>query len=125
MMWGIESRSPLLDHRLIPFISNGYATKFYHQWNKHQLRCLFDALTPLPTQWRQQKQGFRWDRKAFLRENLPEILDRIESSPYLNSRFDIQSYVARARKYRRFGLSSITSRLLCLVGLDTESAPGA
>lgn len=120
MMWGIEGRSPLLDHRLIPFMSNGYATKFFHEWNKHQLRRLFDALTPLPTQWRQQKQGFRWNGKAFLLENRNEILERISSSPYLNSRFNITAYVDRARKHKRFLASGVTLRLLCLAGLDAE-----
>lgn len=120
MMWGVEGRSPLLDHRLIPFIGNGYGMKFHRQWNKYQLRRLFDALTPLPTQWRQQKQGFRWNGKAFLRENRNEILDRITGSSYLNSRYDVKKYAERAKKHERFMLSGVTPRLLCLAGLDAE-----
>jgi asparagine synthase (glutamine-hydrolysing) len=120
MMSGVEGRSPLLDYRLIPFVGNGYGMKFRRQWNKYQLRRLFDALTPLPTQWRQQKQGFRWNGKAFLRENQNEILDRIAGSSYLNSRYDIKKYAIRAKKYERFMLSGVTLRLLCLAGLDAE-----
>ena len=118
MMWGIEGRSPLLDYRLIPYLGSGYAGKFHHQWNKHALRRLFDALTPLPTQWRQQKQGFRWNGKAFLRDNRDRILEVIDGSPYLNARFNIRAYVDRARRHPRFLLSGVTPRLLCLAGLD-------
>jgi asparagine synthase (glutamine-hydrolysing) len=125
MMWGVEGRSPILDHRLIPFMGNGYGMKFYRQWNKYQLRRLFDALTPLPTQWRQQKQGFRWNGKEFLRENRDEILERIVSSTYLNSRYDVKRYAERARKHKRFLLSGVTPRLLCLAGLDAGLGMGA
>jgi asparagine synthase (glutamine-hydrolysing) len=118
MMWGIEGRSPLLDYRLLPWAHSGYARKFVQQWNKHELRRLFDALTPLPTQWRQQKQGFRWNGKAFLRENCNAILDVIAASPYLQSRFPIAKYVSRARRWDKFLVSGITPRLLCLAGLD-------
>jgi asparagine synthase (glutamine-hydrolysing) len=119
MMWGIEGRSPLLDYRLIPFVSQGYATKFHHQWNKHPLRQLFDALTPLPTQWRQQKQGFRWDGKSFLRGNRDAILERIRSSPYLAARYSVGRYVDRAAKYNKFYFSGITPRLLCIAGIES------
>ena len=118
MMWGIEGRSPLLDYRLLPWAFSGYARKFVAQWNKHELRRLFDVLTPLPTQWRQQKQGFRWNGKVFLRENRDAILEVIGASPYLKSRFDVAKYVRRARKWDKFLVSGITPRLLCLAGLD-------
>ncbi len=122
MMWGIEGRSPLLDYRLLPWARSGYARKFVQQWNKHELRRLFDALTPLPTQWRQQKQGFRWNGKAFLRENREAILEIIAGSGYLRGRFDIAKYVSRARRWDKFLVSGITPRLLCLAGLDAAMA---
>lgn len=118
MMRGIEGRSPLLDYRLLPWARSGYARKFVQQWNKHELRRLFDALSPLPTQWRQQKQGFRWNGKVFLRENCNAILDVIAGSGYLRGRFDIGKYVSRARSWDKFLVSGITPRLLCLAGLD-------
>ncbi|MCX6866771.1 MAG: hypothetical protein NTV46_11255, partial [Verrucomicrobia bacterium] len=104
--------------RLIPFLGTGYATKFHDQWNKHRLRRLFDALTPLPTQWRQQKQGFRWNGKAFIRDNRDRILEVIDGSPYLNGRFNIRAYVDHARRHPRCLQSGVTLRLLCLGGLD-------
>lgn len=118
MMWGIEGRSPLLDYRLLPWARSGYARKFVEQWNKHELRRLFAAMTPLPTQWRQQKQGFRWNGKVFLRENRDAILEVIAGSGYLRGRFDITQYVSRARRWDKFLVSGITPRLLCLAGLD-------
>ncbi len=120
MMWGIEGRSPLLDYRLVPFMSNGYAMKFHNQWNKYQLRRLFDALTPLPTQWRQQKQGFRWNSKAFVSDNSARILETIATSVYLNGRYDIPTYVNRASRNRKVLLSGITPRLFCIAGLESE-----
>ncbi len=118
MMHGIEGRSPLLDYRLVPYMGTGYAAKFHHQWNKHELRMLYDSLTPLPTQWRQQKQGFRWNGKVFLRENSSTILDLIAGSSFLKSRYPIATYVDRARKYPKMLVSGTTPRLLCVAGLD-------
>jgi asparagine synthase (glutamine-hydrolysing) len=118
MMSGIENRSPILDYRLIPFMGSGYATKYVRQWNKHQLRKVFDAFTPLPTQWRQQKQGFRWNGRVFLKENKDAILDLIASSSYLAARFDTRGFADRARSNQRSLVSSLTPRLLCIAGIE-------
>jgi asparagine synthase (glutamine-hydrolysing) len=120
MMWGIEGRSPLLDHRLVRYMGSGYGTKFRREWNKFQLRQLYDALTPLPTQWRQQKQGFRWNRKAFLRDNAKAIFEIIGDSGYLRSRFNVGAFLDRARKSKRLLVSGVTPRLLCLAGMDAQ-----
>jgi len=118
MMSGIENRSPILDYRLIPFMGTGYASKYVNQWNKYQLRKAFDAFTPLPTQWREQKQGFRWNGRVFLRENQKQILDLIASSKYLAGRYDTRRFVDLARTNRRQLMSSLTPRLLCIAGLE-------
>jgi asparagine synthase (glutamine-hydrolysing) len=118
MMSGIENRSPILDYRLVPFMGTGYATKYVQQWNKHQLRKVFDAFTPLPTQWRQQKQGFRWNGRLFLKQNREGILDIIASSPYLGARFNTRAFVDRARSSTRCLTSSFTPRLLCIAGIE-------
>jgi len=118
MMAGIENRSPILDYRLIRFMGSGYATKFVGEWNKHQLRKAFDDFTPLPTQWRREKQGFRWNGREFLRQNQSRILELIESSKYLASRYDTRRYVDKARANRRFYINSLTPRLLCIAGIE-------
>lgn len=120
MMSGIENRSPLLDYRLIPYLASGYRTKFHHQWNKHQLRQLFDTFSQLPTQWRQQKQGFRWNRKAFLRQNKTQLLELISASQYLAHRFRMDRFLDRARKHRKLLVSSTTLRLVCIAGIEAE-----
>jgi asparagine synthase (glutamine-hydrolysing) len=124
MMAGIENRSPILDYRLLPFIGTGYANKFVRQWNKHELRKVFDAFTPLPTQWREQKQGFRWNGRVFLRENRDAILDLIRSSPYLASRFDTKAFTDLARRDKRALVNSITPRLLCIAGISERLGVG-
>jgi asparagine synthase (glutamine-hydrolysing) len=69
MTHGIENRSPLLDHRLAPFMRSDFRNKFVGPWNKHELRSAFPAFVPLPTQWRRDKQGFRWVYHRFLKNN--------------------------------------------------------
>lgn len=125
MMSGIENRSPILDYRLVRFMASGYAGKFHRQWNKHQLRKAFDAFKPLPTQWRQSKQGFRWDRKAFIRGNRDSILELIEASSYLASRYNTRKFVEGARKHRNMLFSGLTTRLLCIAGIEAELGPAA
>jgi asparagine synthase (glutamine-hydrolysing) len=120
MMSGIENRSPILDYRLVPFAGTGYATKYVAEWNKHQLRKAFDSFTPLPTQWRREKQGFRWNGRVFLRQNQQAILDLIASSRYLASRYDTRRYVDKARSNNRFFVNTLTPRLLCVAGIEEK-----
>ena len=120
MMSGIENRSPILDYRLIPYMHTGYAEKFHKDWNKYELRKVFDALTPLPTQWRKQKQGFRWNGKAFLKENTNAILELIESSTSLSNRYPIRRFIDEVSRNPCFVTDKITSRLLCIAALEAE-----
>jgi asparagine synthase (glutamine-hydrolysing) len=120
MMASVENRSPLLDFRFAPYLGTGYRDKFHRQWNKYPLRKAFDAFIPLPTQWRQQKQGFRWNGKAFIRENRDAILGLIESSGYLAARYDVRRFIAHAHTGKHTLLSSLTPRLLCIAGIDAE-----
>ena len=80
MMYGIENRSPLLDFRLRRYIGTPYFSKIREGWTKYELRHIFDHFTKLPTQWRRQKQGFRWNGKSFLKQNSEQILALIASS---------------------------------------------
>jgi len=118
MMSGIENRSPLLDHRLRSFIGTGYANKIHKGWNKYELRSVFSELIELPTQWRRQKQGFRWNGKNFIRQNQGRILDLISQSECLRSRYDVDAYVDRARGDEKFLCKAVTARLLCIAGLE-------
>lgn len=118
MMAGIENRSPILDYRLLEFMGTGYHNKFVNGWNKHELRKAFDSFTPLPTQWRREKQGFRWSGREFLRQNRDSILELIRSSAYLQSRYDTARYVDLAHRNSRVLTCPFTPRLLSIAGVE-------
>ncbi len=118
MMSGIENRSPLLDYRLAKFIGTGYRHKFRGAWNKHELRSVFDRFVPLPTQWRKEKQGFRWAGRQFIQQNRGEVLDLIAASHTLQHHLDVAAFTNQARRSDTWLRSSLTARLLCLAGLE-------
>ncbi|MFO0408118.1 MAG: asparagine synthase (glutamine-hydrolyzing) [Labrys sp. (in: a-proteobacteria)] len=120
MMASIENRSPLLDHRLIPFAATGYAKKFHDGWNKHELRRQFDAFVPLPTQWRRQKQGFRWHAGQFYARNAARIVDTIAASRVLPDRADVAGFVDAARRNPRYLRSRLGQRFLGVAALEAE-----
>jgi asparagine synthase (glutamine-hydrolysing) len=123
MLAGTENRSPFLDYRLLPFVKTGYAAKFVGPWNKYELRALFDAFVPLPTQWRRQKQGFRWVFGRFLRQNRAKVAGLIAASSIVRERVDLNSYLQALTRSESCLESDLTQRLLCLAGL--EAAMGA
>lgn len=118
MMYGIENRSPLLDYRLVPFMHTGYRNKFVGAWNKHELRTLFSAFVPLPTQWRRDKQGFRWVYSRFLHQNRNQVLELVASSSVLRQRVDVDRLLERARSHDDYLGSSLIERMLCIAGLE-------
>jgi asparagine synthase (glutamine-hydrolysing) len=118
MMASIENRSPLLDFRLAAFSASGYGSKFVGPWNKHELRKVFDAFTPLPTQWRRQKQGFRWNAREFYYRNAGRLLELIAASRILPERVNVKGFLDAARGNRRFVASRLAPRLLCIAGLE-------
>jgi asparagine synthase (glutamine-hydrolysing) len=118
MMASIENRSPLLDYRLLGFIGSGYANKFRGKWNKHELRSAFGALTPLPTQWRRQKQGFRWNARKFYASNAANIIELVAQSKVAARHVDVNGFIDAARRNPRYLSSRLSSRLLCIAGLE-------
>jgi asparagine synthase (glutamine-hydrolysing) len=124
MMFGIENRSPFLDHRLIPFMHTGYRQKMHREWNKYELRRAFSNFTPLPTQWRVEKQGFNWRRKHFLYENRDAVLDLIGSSECLRQVYPIHRFVDRAHRERSYISSKLAARLLCVAGVEATTGMG-
>jgi len=125
MMHGLENRSPLLDYRLAPFMQTGYRKKFMGAWNKHELRALFSAFVPLPTQWRRDKQGFRWVYSRFLRQNRRQVLELIAGSALLRSRIDVDRLLDRAHGRSDYLGSSLIERMLCIAGLEHTMGLGS
>ena len=118
MMSGIENRSPLLDHRLAPYMHSGYQRKFVGPWNKHELRALFPAFVSLPTQWRRDKQGFRWVYSRFLRSNRQQVLELVASSRILPDRVDVGGLLEAANKDDRYLECSLLQRMLSIAGVE-------
>ncbi len=116
MMSGIENRSPLLDYRLAPYMGSGYRACFVGAWNKHALRGVFPV--PLPTQWRRDKQGFRWVYHRFLRNNRDQILQLIAASNVLRERVCVTRLLDAARRDPQYLGSSLLHRMLCIAGLE-------
>lgn len=118
MMSSVEGRSPLLDYRLNRFSYTSYNEKFSTVWNKFELRRIFDALTPLPSQWRQQKQGFRWDSRKFLYSNKEKILELIRENKSSQDLIDISKFVAVADRHPKLLSSSFGRQLLAISAID-------
>lgn len=118
MRSGVEARSPLLDHRLNRFAYTGFQNKFSAGWNKFELRHAFDALTPLPSQWRRQKQGFRWDGKHFLYNNKARILELIRSNRCLEELVDIPKLVSYAHRHPKLLRSTFCKQVLAISGVE-------
>ncbi|MGE3702404.1 MAG: asparagine synthase (glutamine-hydrolyzing) [Hyphomicrobiaceae bacterium] len=118
MMSSIENRSPLLDYRLARFIGTPASQKFVDRWNKHELRSAFDMLVKLPTQWRTEKQGFRWAARRFFKDNSDRILELIAASELLKHHVRIDRFCDDVRRGKRLMSSRLTPRLLCIAGVE-------
>ena len=116
MMSGIENRSPLLDYRLAPYMASGYRNGFVGRWNKPLLRGVFPV--PLPTQWRRDKQGFRWVYHRFLRNHRDQVLQLIAASHILPQRVDVAGLLDAAQRDPAYLGSSLLHRMLCIAGLE-------
>ena len=84
MMYGIETRHPFLDHRLIEFclclkdnflIDNG--------WNKYILRKSFNEI-PKQIRFRKDKRGFDVSHETFLRNELSHMFFELFKSSKLH-----------------------------------------
>ena len=118
MMFGIENRSPMLDYRLARWMGTDYRLKFRGGWNKRELRSAFDRLTPLPTQWRRQKQGFRWNNRRFMAANTARILELVRGSRVLADHVDLARFADAARRNERLAQGQFAQRLLGVAGVE-------
>lgn len=118
MMSGIENRSPLLDFRLAPYMHSAWRKKFVGPWNKHELRTLFSGFTTLPTQWRRNKQGFRWVYHQFLRNNRKAVLELVAASSLLPPRVDVKAMLDLAHASDDYLECGLLQRMLCIAGLE-------
>jgi len=118
MAYGIENRSPLLDFRLAQSIQTDFRGKFVGPWNKHELRLAFDHFVPLPTQWRRDKQGFRWVYHRFLKNNRSKVLELVAASRLLPLRVDVRRMLDEANRHDNYLECGLLQRMLCIAGLE-------
>lgn len=118
MMYSVESRSPFLDVNLHKFIFTQYDKKYHKNYNKYELRKVFDRFTPLPTQWRSEKQGFRWDGKHFFNNNQNEIRELLSQSEFLREVIDIERFLSMSKKFPNLLKSSLGRRSLSIAGVE-------
>ncbi|MHC5113730.1 MAG: asparagine synthase (glutamine-hydrolyzing) [Planctomycetota bacterium] len=68
MAFGIESRFPFLDHRLVDWaIGLPNRALIRHGWQKYVLRKALDGVIPRDVQWRADKVGFAAPQDAWMR----------------------------------------------------------
>lgn len=118
MASGVENRSPLLDHRLAPYMRTPMQGKMSGPWNKLELRRAFDRFIRLPTQWRRDKQGFRWVYHRFLRANRSAVLQLVTASQLLPTRVNVRAIIDAARHDNAVLDSVLLQRMLCIAGLE-------
>jgi len=118
MMYSVESRSPFLDVNLHKFMFTHYSEKYHKNYNKYELRKVFDRFTPLPTQWRTEKQGFRWDGKHFFKNNKNEITELIHHSEFLKDIIEVDRFLSMSKKFPNLLKSSLGKRMLSIAGVE-------
>ena len=121
MRSGVENRSPFLDTTLTPRLGTGYRAKFVGPWNKHELRVLFDRFKPAPTQWRREKQGFRWAFARFLRQNREQVLELIAASTVVRARLRTGVLIDAIVADEELLFSDLVQRCLCLAGVEATT----
>ena len=118
MMSSVESRNPFLDFELHSFMYSGYKSKFHQNWNKYELRKVFDKFSPIPTQWRAEKQGFRWDGKHFFYNNKDQIIEVIKKSEVLKEYMHQDLFCNFAKSFPKVFKSSFGKRFLGIAGIE-------
>lgn len=118
MMYSVESRSPFLDVNLHKFMFTDYSQKYHKNYNKFELRKVFNRFTPLPTQYRTEKQGFRWDGKHFFKNNKNEVMELINQSEFLRDIIEVDRFLAMSKRFPNLLKSSLGRRMLSIAGVE-------
>lgn len=88
MAFGVESRLPYLDYRLVDFVlSLPIEVKFQQGYLKYLLRKSCEDLLPQSIIWRYNKMGFESPQKLWLTKLKNEMIEAINHSKILNEIF--------------------------------------
>lgn len=119
MAYGVENRSPFLDHRLARWMGTGYAAKFSGPWNKREVRRQFARFVDLPTATRVEKQGFRWVYGRFFRANRAAVVDMIATSTHARAALADDRLLRAALTADDVLDYELLHRLTVIAGLET------
>jgi asparagine synthase (glutamine-hydrolysing) len=119
MAYGVENRSPFLDHRLARWMGTGYAAKFSGPWNKREIRRQFARFIELPTATRVEKQGFRWVYGRFFRANRRAVVDMIAASTHARAALADDRLLRAALSGDDVLDHELLHRLTVIAGLET------
>ena len=72
----------------------------------------------MPTQWRKDKQGFRWVYHRFLRTNRQAVLELVAASQLLPGRVNVRAMLDAARHDDAYLECGLLQRMLCIAGLE-------
>jgi asparagine synthase (glutamine-hydrolysing) len=116
MAFGLESRVPLLDHRIVELAATVPSSiKFKNGTLKNLLKTTFDDVIPRKILDRKDKMGFPTPLSDWMRKDIKEFVSDIFNSQtakqreYLNTSFDINSEINEEGKFGRklWGLLSL------------------
>jgi asparagine synthase (glutamine-hydrolysing) len=111
MRFGIETRLPFLDYRLVEFaLSLPTRIKLNKGWTKWPLRAAMQDLLPSSISWRRDKIGFAAPDQLWLNQHSPAMYEKVVNSALLARYADL---VAVKKKFYRLDLG-MRWRLYCV-----------
>lgn len=93
MINSLETRSPLLDYRLAPYVDMPLRERFHAGFNKYRLRELLPPCVPDSIRWRQAKAGFAFSPEQYVKQTTVETVKAVRRSPLLNEMYDVPRVV--------------------------------
>jgi asparagine synthase (glutamine-hydrolysing) len=82
MRFGVETRLPFLDHKLVEFcLQAPVQAKLNNGWTKWMLRAAMDGKMPPAIVWRKDKKGFEAPEKVWISQLTKEMESILSESP--------------------------------------------
>lgn len=112
MAFGIETRLPFLDHRVVEFLySLGAGLKIRRGWTKAILRDAMEGILPEEIRWRADKMGFVTPEDVWFRTSLRDLArgilsdSRTHERGYLNTQATLHEFEAHVSKQKNISFT--------------------